>query len=422
MDHLKASSRKIKDDIDYQIVKEGLATIRVPKSAVKAGSDQDANCGQSVFYNPIQQFNRDLSVLVIHEFARALTAARGERANKTREKKAAKTGKKRKRDDIEGQDEKYITQATESKNETSGFKAARLEGPGSKSGHEGGSRTEAVQYQNHVQPASSVTFTILDALAATGLRAIRYAKEIPLATSITANDLSSTATEAIKLNVQDNEVWRKVKVNTGNAIHHMFSTTFGQGKPRYDVIDLDPYGTAAPFFDTAVQALNDGGLLCATCTDPGVFASIAYPEKCFALYGGVPLKGAHSHEAGLRIILHAIATSAARYGLAIEPMLSLSIDYYTRVFVRVWRSPAHVKFLAGKSMLVYNCGHGCGAWTTQLLVRNREIQDRKGNRIYKHSLAQGPSVSEFCEHCGSKTHVRSDCSSSFVNGAQLISV
>lgn len=30
-------------------------------------------------------------------------------------------------------------------------------------------------------------------------------------------------------------------------------------KNRVDVVDLDPYGTAAPFIDPAVQCLNDGG-------------------------------------------------------------------------------------------------------------------------------------------------------------------
>lgn len=29
---------------------------------------------------------------------------------------------------------------------------------------------------------------------------------------------------------------------------------------RVDVVDLDPYGTAAPFIDGAVQCVNDGGL------------------------------------------------------------------------------------------------------------------------------------------------------------------
>ena len=90
------------------------------------------------------------------------------------------------------------------------------------------------------------------------------------------------------------------------------SPAAGKYVHRFDVIDLDPYGTAAPFLDSAVQALQDGGLLCVTCTDAGVFASNGYPEKTYALYGGLPLKGAFSHEGGLRLILHAVATSAAQ--------------------------------------------------------------------------------------------------------------
>ena len=46
-----------------------------------------------------------------------------------------------------------------------------------------------------------------------------------------------------------------------------------------DVVDLDPYGTAAPFIDGAVQAIRDGGLLCVTCTDLAVLATVNYPEK-----------------------------------------------------------------------------------------------------------------------------------------------
>lgn len=48
---------------------------------------------------------------------------------------------------------------------------------------------------------------------------------------------------------------------------------------------------------------------------------------------------------GLRLILHAIATTAGRYGRHIEPLLSLSIDFYMRVFVRVATSPKEVKAL-----------------------------------------------------------------------------
>lgn len=32
-------------------------------------------------------------------------------------------------------------------------------------------------------------------------------------------------------------------------------------RDRVDVVDLDPYGTAAPFIDAAVQCVTDGGKL-----------------------------------------------------------------------------------------------------------------------------------------------------------------
>lgn len=32
-------------------------------------------------------------------------------------------------------------------------------------------------------------------------------------------------------------------------------------RERVDVVDLDPYGTAAPFIDGAVQCVKDGGKL-----------------------------------------------------------------------------------------------------------------------------------------------------------------
>lgn len=70
-------------------------------------------------------------------------------------------------------------------------------------------------------------------------------------------------------------------------------------KQPIHVIDLDPYGTAAPFIDAAVQTVTDDGasvlampraesylrlffatgLLCVTCTDLAVLAGTNYPEK-----------------------------------------------------------------------------------------------------------------------------------------------
>ena len=64
---------------------------------------------------------------------------------------------------------------------------------------------------------------------------------------------------------------------------------------RFDVIDLDPYGTAAPFLDSAVQAVKDGGLLCVTCTDMAVLCG-NHSEACYGKYGAMSLQAKYCHE------------------------------------------------------------------------------------------------------------------------------
>ena len=64
---------------------------------------------------------------------------------------------------------------------------------------------------------------------------------------------------------------------------------------RYDVIDLDPYGSPAEFLDGAVQCVSDGGMLAITCTDMAVLCG-NHSEACYAKYGSMPLKGKFCHE------------------------------------------------------------------------------------------------------------------------------
>jgi tRNA (guanine26-N2/guanine27-N2)-dimethyltransferase len=397
----------------YTPIKEGLASILVPESQKIAGDDAKRGAPQNVFYNPIQQFNRDLSVLVIKTYGEdAITKKATKysaRINQAQRKElgAGHESKKRKRGH-----ERPV--AVESKIDRSDpINQDRL--PEALEDSEFAQAIEdAKQVQNPTDSrtrssnskANGPQFSILDALSATGLRALRYAHEIPFVTRVLANDLSQDAAKSIRRNIVFNNLVGKIKAHQSNAMAHMYSFLDSKGGLKYDVIDLDPYGTACPFLDAAVQAITDGGLLCVTCTDAGVFASVGYPEKTYALYGGTPLKGPHCHEAGLRLILHAIGTSAARYGRSIEPLLSLSIDFYARVFVRVRSSPTEVKMLAGKTMIVYNCDQGCGAWTTQPLGRHRLMEGKKGGEYYKFGLNLAPQCSENCSHCGRKTHVR----------------
>jgi tRNA (guanine26-N2/guanine27-N2)-dimethyltransferase len=470
----------------YRPIREGLASILAPyrdgpnstESKIPKRPKNNDEGDQAVFYNPIQQFNRDLSVLAIlvygegalitkQERFRRRTEALRRRKDKARNRKTevlagseaqAQTesedvqvqgdsfGKRKREDDVSQLPELEVDEANPKRHRADEFDTDdevlevlelgrddnttlfntpeefnitdQTELSPGKSGSAPNGIPDAAQANVSTQDTEKypkrhgTPFTILDALSATGLRALRYAKEIPFATTIIANDLLPEAVKSIELNIDHNGVGEIVHSNVGDARAYMYSKVGNEKQApsgkyihRFDVIDLDPYGTAAPFFDSALQALQDGGLLCVTCTDAGVFASNGYLEKAYALYGGIPLKGAHSHEGGLRLILHAIATSAAKYGISVEPLLSLSIDFYARLFVRIHKQPKDVKLLAGTTMLVYNCDHGCGAWTTQLLARNQTKEDKRGDTFIKHAFAQAPNVTPNCEHCGSKTHL-----------------
>lgn len=303
---------------EFNTVQEGKATILTPK--------QD-----EVFYNPIQQFNRDLSIMAIKAY-----------------------------DEI--RHEKI--QAIKKKSKNKRTKLNRLK--------------------------------ILESLAASGLRSCRYGLEIPEAGKIVANDMLAEAVKSINKNVEYNKLTDKVVANQGDAIKFMGSTD-----EKFHIVDLDPYGTAAPFIDSAIQCLEDDGMLLVTCTDAGVLAGSGYPEKCFALYGGnnfgnAYVNGESNHEVGIRLILNLIASTAAKYKKTIEPMLSLSIDYYFRVFVKVKTSPINVKNHASETMLTYGC-NGCGHKIVQPL-------GMKNNTKFQYPKLQGP-ISSNCQYCGTSYNV-----------------
>ncbi|KAJ5872043.1 uncharacterized protein N7529_004396 [Penicillium soppii] len=377
----------------YHVVKEGLANILNPptQEAASKGTKKDLKAddqAQSVFYNPIQQFNRDLSVLAIRAYGEhILDYKKKQKADQKLKKQTGNGENKRKREDDETETPRPAPKANNKEIPETNETTPLYEQPAT-----------TVQPSTHGQPPAP-QFTVLDALSATGLRALRYASELPFVTKVVGNDLSETAIKSMKQNIEFNNL-KTIQPNLGDARAYMY-----ENPTKFDVIDLDPYGTASPFLDAAVQGAKDGGLLCVTCTDAGVWASTGYSEKAFSLYGGIPLKGLHSHESGLRLILNSLVMSASKYGIAIEPLLSLSIDFYARVFVRVHRSPAQVKFNSGKTMLVYSCDAGCGAWSTQFIGATKSKLDKKGNPIFHHGINKGPSASPQCEHCGSKTHL-----------------
>jgi tRNA (guanine26-N2/guanine27-N2)-dimethyltransferase len=107
------------------------------------------------------------------------------------------------------------------------------------------------------------------------------------------------------------------------------------------------------------------------------------------------------HEMALRLVLQMIQTSAGRYKRHIVPLVSCSIDFYLRVFVRVYTSPQQVKKSASKMAIVYECS-GCHAYSVQHLGK---VTIKETNGAERHTPATGPSVNSLCENCNNIHHV-----------------
>ena len=91
----------------------------------------------------------------------------------------------------------------------------------------------------------------LEALSATGLRSVRYMKEIEALRTLVANDIDPTATELMRKNFEFNSCPEsKYQIYTEDAIDLM--NMMRKEKRHFDVVDLDPYGTAVPFLESSI--------------------------------------------------------------------------------------------------------------------------------------------------------------------------
>lgn len=329
------------------MVREGKAAILFPSA-------------NEVFYNPVQEFNRDLTCAVITEFARDILAQRGVKVEVSGEREPVVVS---------------LSEEDELKNDTEESNGAQA-------------FTETARAGEKCERG----LRVLEGLAASGLRSVRFALEVPGLRSVTANDFSAQAAALIARNAQHNNVSHLVEASCMDASLLMYEKK-GKRTERFDVIDLDPYGSPSPFIDAAVQAVDEGGLLCITCTDMAVMAGNS-GETCYSKYGSVSIKSKFCHEMALRIILHSLDQRAGVYQRYIHPLLSVSVDFYIRVFVRVFTGQSKVKNSASKQGLVYNCV-GCGSFHLQRMGRRTS-----NGKQMKYSAATGPPVGPECEHCG----------------------
>jgi tRNA (guanine26-N2/guanine27-N2)-dimethyltransferase len=192
--HSKKRSKKVNNALQQRkgywwavklLCSVGKAEILIPKNAETA-----------VFYNPVQEFNRDMSIAAINTWSEMYKEEITAKRLALKEKNLLKRDKKKtKTEDSMNKDGNADHVKSNAENQLNGDAETTEEEKQSK----------------------SVRIRVLEALSATGLRAIRYSKECPNVTQIIANDMDETAVEAIKRNIEHNNAGDKVVANQGDA-------------------------------------------------------------------------------------------------------------------------------------------------------------------------------------------------------------
>jgi len=204
---------------------------------------------------------------------------------------------------------------------------------------------------------------VCEPFGATGIRAIRYALEVP-GSLVYAGDVRRSSVELIKKNAGLNKA-RNIEVFHREAKELLTDR-------KYDLVDLDPFGTPAPFIGPALEGLKASGMLAATATDMMALCGVAPKQGTMMpkYSGACSLKTEYVHEIAVRLLLGFIARKSKR---GIKPLLSLSTDHYIRVFVKFGKYVKRVGYVNH----CFKCG-------------KREVSKRKKKKcccsaLYKHA-------------------------------------
>ena len=196
---------------------------------------------------------------------------------------------------------------------------------------------------------------ICDLFGGSGIRGIRYKKEIDGVGDVSINDISPLANEFTRINAELNDV--EVEIDQKEANNELRSNM-----GRFDVIDIDPFGTPSPFVDSAGYNLKRDSLLCLTATDTSCLCG-TYEEPCIRKYNAQPYKSEYCHENGIRILI------------------GFSSEHYMRTYLKVRKGSKATDESLKNIGYIAHCKH--------CLHRSE----------YK-GLAS--SIPEFCPECGEK--------------------
>ncbi|ADE36650.1 tRNA (guanine(10)-N(2))-dimethyltransferase [Methanohalophilus mahii] len=193
------------------------------------------------------------------------------------------------------------------------------------------------------RPPSEIDY--VDAMAASGIRGLRIANEICLRTTL--NDWDAEACEFIEQNIELNGLSdiAETSCRNANALLH---------EKRFNIVDLDPFGSPAPYLDAASRSAVH--LLEVTATDTAPLCG-AHLNSGIRKYAAVALNNEYHSEMGLRILLGSIARHLARHEKGMEVLLSHATRHYVRAYVGIKSGAKNADRTLKELGYVTHCGN-----------------------------------------------------------------
>jgi tRNA (guanine26-N2/guanine27-N2)-dimethyltransferase len=192
-------------------------------------------------------------------------------------------------------------------------------------------------------------------LTGSGVRTLRYLNECPGDFRAILCDANPLAVATAKRNIISLGFSNRAEVVHGDA--KVLLTTESQEK-CFDFVDIDPFGTPAPYLNAAIQSMNPrGGLLAVTATDMPVLCGI-HPKISLRRYGGLSARTPFTHEIAVRLLNGFIYNVAGSNDCSMQPLAVLSTDHYVRTWVRIEASPEKANLRASEMGTILYCP-GC---------------------------------------------------------------
>jgi tRNA (guanine26-N2/guanine27-N2)-dimethyltransferase len=207
----------------------------------------------------------------------------------------------------------------------------------------------------------------IDTMGATGVRGLRIAKECGV--KVTINDRDSRAIDLIQKNVDHS--------NSGDVTVTKSDVNVLLSGQRFDAVDLDPFGTPAPFIDSAIRSARRFIMVTATDTAP---LCGAHKKAGIRRYFSQALNNEYHSETGLRTLLGFVVREALKYDMGLVPQFCFAHEHFIRLHLQIRRGASAAERTLASLGYIMQCPK-CPA------------------RSEQHGILPQPGV---CEYCGAR--------------------